>query len=548
MKLGGSQMSPQNGGVWSPITLTAMATPSTVSRRFYPIGSLYRIDEVNADLLPKKQTAPQCGALIGYCDSDVDNEPQRQDTCCFSIQRKLVVDGGVREGGVCVMTRDEALKLLKCGQSGIAVWNQRRRARGRIPDLSNADLNGADLSGANLSEVNLSGAQLGRARFIRADLSGANLSEANLNQVNLRGARLGEADLSGADASDANLSDADLSEADFSFGSLRGADMHGANLSGADLSEADISGADLTMAILSGANLSRANLMAADLSGADLSSADLSQAVLSGAKLSAAKLNNAKLGQADLSGANLSFANLSSAHLAGANLIESKLSGAKLNGANLNGAVCWQTIFSDVDLSRVNGLDSITHGGPSIVDTITIFRSAGKNAAQFLRACGVPDIVLGYLPCLIRSMRPLQFDSYSVRLRSRVQAPAQSRLARIDREKIHVGLEPEDTRDGRKSIDPIDHAIRVHDKLFHDLSKAGDWVRYEITRAIARQKKEERRSLFPIGLVSSKAMMAVSAIDPGSGKEVAKVSREYPIPDLLSGRIRSRSSRRSPAS
>ena len=81
------------------------------------------------------------------------------------------------------MDRDEALKLLRGGEEGVAEWNRRRSEGEEIPDLSGADLRGADLRGADLSY-----AYLVEAKLLRANLSSANLTKADLRGADLRGA------------------------------------------------------------------------------------------------------------------------------------------------------------------------------------------------------------------------------------------------------------------------------------------------------------------------------------------------------------------------
>ena len=143
------------------------------------------------------------------------------------------------------MDRDEALKLLRGGEEGIAEWNRRRESGEELPNLMEADLIRANLSGANLTWADFSGANL-----TDAHLSGANLSEANLSGANLSGANFSEANLNAADLSRANLS--------------------GANLNGANLFETHLVGADFRGAHLFGANLSGALMVQVDLRGAKL--------------------------------------------------------------------------------------------------------------------------------------------------------------------------------------------------------------------------------------------------------------------------------------
>jgi uncharacterized protein YjbI with pentapeptide repeats len=208
-------------------------------------------------------------------------------------------------------------------------------------------------------------------------------------------------------------------------------DLRGADLRGADLGWANLGGANLGLAILGGANLGWAILCWADLSRADLREANLRKADLRGADLSGANLSEANLSGADLREANLTLANLSGANLSGAILGGANLSGAKLGGANLSGAdlgganveraevgytTLGYTIFGDVDLSVVKGLDTVYHRGPSTIGIDTIYKSKGKIPQVFLRGCGVPDTMITYIGSLVG--QPIGyyscFISYSV--------------------------------------------------------------------------------------------------------------------------------------
>ncbi len=237
-------------------------------------------------------------------------------------------------------------------------------------DLRWADLRGADLRRADLGE---------------ADLRHANLALASLNRTKLRNADLRLADLQGADLSRADLRDADLNGAN-----LGGANVRYANLALASLNRTKLQEADLTAA-----DLSRTDLRGADLQGADLARADLRDANLIGASLPETNLSRAQLGGADMTEADLSDADLTEADLHGANL-----SGANLSGANLSGAALVATLFAGVDLGGVVGLESVRHDGPSSVGVDTLYLSQGQIPEAFLRGCGVPDLLIRYLPDL----------------------------------------------------------------------------------------------------------------------------------------------------
>jgi hypothetical protein len=109
-----------------------------------------------------------------------------------------------------------------------------------------------------------------------------------------------------------------------------------------------------------------------DLSEIDLSGMDLRGTSLRGMDLHETNLSKADLGGADLSGANLS-------------------------GANLNGAIMMWTIFGDVDLSDIKGLETVQHLGPSTIGIDTLFRSKGQIPEVFLRGAGVPIELISYM-------------------------------------------------------------------------------------------------------------------------------------------------------
>jgi hypothetical protein len=234
-------------------------------------------------------------------------------------------------------------------------------------------------------------------------------------------------------------------------------------------------------------------------------------------------------------GANLSGADLSGADLSGADLEGAFLRAAKLSGADLSDAECWGTVFAFVDLSVVRGLDSVIHTGPSTIGTETLFLSAGKIPEEFLRGCGVPDALIKYLPALIGSMEPIQFYSCFISHSSKDQAFADRLHSRMVQEKLRVWYAPEDMRGGRKSVEQIDQAIRVHDKLLLVLSTASmasDWVMHELRRALEREKREKRQVLFPIGLAPWKDIKTWTAFNSDLGADLAERVREYHIPSF----------------
>jgi TIR domain/Pentapeptide repeats (8 copies) len=271
----------------------------------------------------------------------------------------------------------------------------------------------------------------------------------------------------------------------------------------------------------------------ADLTGADLSGVNLINASLMNVNLFNARLSGTDLSSANLFNSNFSFADLSLAKLTAAVLFNTNFSSASLDNTDFSFATCGSTIFANVDLCTTRGLESIGHDAPSTLGIDTLFRSNGNIPEAFLRGCGVPEHLIENQKALIGSIKPIQFYSCFISHSSKDQSFAVRLHGRMMQEKLRVWFAPEDLRGGRKSIDQIDEAIRVYDKLLLVLSKssmASTWVRQEIKRAVRREQQEGSRVLFPVGLASWTKIKAWSAFDSDLGKDLAEIVREYHIP------------------
>jgi uncharacterized protein YjbI with pentapeptide repeats len=251
---------------------------------------------------------------------------------------------------------------------------------------------------------------------------------------------------------------------------------------------------------LSGANLNDADLRGADLYGANLSDADLRGAILSRANLSHAHLFHANLSDADLSGADLIGANMGGAHLIGARLYVANLSGANLIGANLRETNLGGTIFSDVDLTVVIGLETCEHREPSVIDYHTLQKS-GRLPLSFLRGVGLPDRLIEYLPSLLE--QAIQYYSCFISYSSKDQEFADRIHADLQNNAVRCWFAPHDMPIGGKILDEIHTAIRLRDKVLLILSKhsiKSDWVENEVTRAFAEERQRKQTILFPVRL------------------------------------------------
>ncbi|CAG0947848.1 Secreted effector protein PipB2 [Anaerolineae bacterium] len=275
---------------------------------------------------------------------------------------------------------------------------------------------------------------------------------------------------------------------------LRGANLSNANLQGVDFREADLSGAELRGTILRNANLrfarlNNANLLRAVLIDADLYAVDLTSA----------QLPDTDQREANLADATLVNANLEGADLRGANLGGTNFGNAILVCANLVGVVLQGTLFVDVDLSEVKGLDEALHFGPSTLGVNTLYRSKGNISEVFLRGAGVPEDMIAYS----RSLRGKVIDFYScfISHSAKDKLFCERLYADLQAKGVRVWYFPEDAKWGETVWVEIDRSIKVYDKLIvvcSDSSLQSGPVNREIERALTREDKEGKGILFPI--------------------------------------------------
>ena len=275
----------------------------------------------------------------------------------------------------------------------------------------------------------------------------------------------------------------DLTAANLSGADLFAANLYAAYLRGADLTGANLRGADLTGAILYAAHLFVAHLVRANLSGADLTAADFTRA--------------------DLTVADLTRANLSGAHLTAADLTRANLISTMLGETDLTNASVGFTTFADCDLSRVKGLHTVRHSGPSSIGIDTIIRSDGKIPPQFLEGAGVPDTWIEYMPSLIPTY-PVPFYSAFLSHSHKNEEFVEKLHGNLRDKKIRVWYFPSDARGGRRLEGEIHGAIRYYDKVMVICSKqalASEAVRDEIDQAVQKQKENpDQWILLPIAI------------------------------------------------
>ncbi|SRR6266496_1718989 len=292
-----------------------------------------------------------------------------------------------------------------------------------------------------------------------------------------------------------------------------------------DLRFADIPGIDL-----SGANLSKMNLNGANLQAANFTGANLDKATICGANLIGADFSKSYLSRTNFSNSNLSQSNCTRAAITGTNFYRTILDNADFTNAYMT-----EAIFSENDLSKIIGLLSVRHRGPSAISISTLYKSRGNIPFDFLRGCGVPDDFIQFIPAFAEAQQAMQFYSCFISYSHKDEDFANCLYSRLRDEHIRVWFAPEDIRGGEKIHEQIDQAIQIHDKLLIVLSEnslQSQWVMTEVRKARKAEIKENRRKLFPIRLVNFESLQNWECFDSDNGKDLAVEVREYYIPDF----------------
>ncbi len=191
-----------------------------------------------------------------------------------------------------------------------------------------------------------------------------------------------------------------------------------------------------------------------------------------------------------------------------------------------------ETIFADVNLAKAKNLDACHYAAPCILDFRTLQQS-GSLPLVFLHGCGLPDLLIDYLPSLLN--QPIQFYSCFISYSSKDEDFAQRLHVDLQSKSVRCWFAPEDIKGGRKLHEQIGEAIRLHEKLLLVLSEHSinsEWVKTEIAKARQREVREKRQVLFPIRLVDFETIQQWECFDADTGKDSAKEIREFFIPDF----------------
>ena len=160
-----------------------------------------------------------------------------------------------------------------------------------------------------------------------------------------------------------------------------------------------------------------------------------------------------------------------------------------LNDANLRSADLNGTVFADVDLSEVKGLETVRHNGPSSIGIDTIYKSQGRIPDIFLRGCGVPDIFIEFMSAL--TSKPFEFYSCFISYGHADAAFATRLHDTLQGKGIRCWLDEEDAKLGVPISRNIEKGIQLTDKFLLCCSKESlnsGWVNFEIDLALHREQ------------------------------------------------------------
>jgi len=214
------------------------------------------------------------------------------------------------------------------------------------------------------------------------------------------------------------------------------------------------------------------------------------------------------LRNADCKGINLNRANVYRSDLSGARLHRANLIGTVINQTRLDDAIltkarCGGTVFSDLDLSSVHGLQDVVHRRSSTIGIDTLLRSRADLPLSFLRGVGLSDETIDAMQSVAGTTF---FSSAFISYSHADHAFATALHDKLQEKGIRCWLDRHDLMPGEPILDTVNEAINHHDKVLLCCSAASlrsTWVEDEIAIAFEKERTYGSLVLIPLNLDGS---------------------------------------------
>jgi hypothetical protein len=364
------------------------------------------------------------------------------------------------------------------------------------------------------TEELLSRYEAGVRDFSEEDLSGLRLQR--------RGSRIES--LVGCNFTDCMFSDCVFGAADFSSSCFDGAEFELCNGSEAKFIDCTFRRAHLMESAFIGADFFRSTFVDAHLSSVDFGEAFFGNVQLDMTKVIGCQFEQAVFGFGAISRSIFGACNMDEVTVVAPCDIDA------------------ETVSLTLRLAPTSIREGMTERGGPIVDAATgLLRARTLSVARFFVSAGVErEMVRQYSGTDDWSSSiPAKYGSVFISYSSVDHDFATSLHQYLSAQGVGVWFAPHDIRGGRRIEDQLSAAITEHSKLVLVLSESSmqsNWVATELLMALDLERQTGSQKLYPIRVVPFDTVRDWRLFDSDHGKDLAKVVREYYIPDFTEWR------------